>query len=404
MALVCGALGVLCLPAASRAENTTAIQPQRYALSILPLLLGDTDRGVIFGAAAAVARTGQAGSPYAWRILLLVQASIRRQADDTLQFPFHEDLLRVELPALLHPRLGLDIELGYRRYASSGYYGLGNASPNDGVGIDHWNEYSHTHPGVSIGLKWRFPPRVDLLLGLRLSYNWIALYPNSQLLADSKSDDPTRRELLVGLDNHLQAALGFGWRYDSRDHPQWPQQGFVHEISWRLSPGIAYLYGGINLDSRAYHSLWRGDRLVLAGRLTTDILIGDAPLYELARIGGLHAQELMGGGAGIRGVPLQRYHGKVKLLGNVELRSRFANLAIGAERFALGVLLFVDAGRVWSRLAPSTAFDGSGLGLKLGAGAGLRVAWGHSMLFRCDLAWSPDARPIGFYAGLNHVF
>jgi hypothetical protein len=37
-------------------------------------------------------------------------------------------------------------------------------------------------------------------------------------------------------------------------------------------------------------------------------------------------------------------------------------------------------------------------------GGGLRIKWGEAFLVRADVAWSPDADPIGLYFNVNHVF
>ena len=65
----------------------------------------------------------------------------------------------------------------------------------------------------------------------------------------------------------------------------------------------------------------------------------------------------------------------------------------------------LDVGRVWTELPPGNRrFDGDGPGLKLGVGAGPRLQWGETFLIRIDLAWSPDADPIGVYFDVSHVF
>jgi hypothetical protein len=48
--------------------------------------------------------------------------------------------------------------------------------------------------------------------------------------------------------------------------------------------------------------------------------------------------------------------------------------------------------------------DGTGLGLKYGVGTGLRFQEGRTFVVRADLAWSPDARPIGGYFAAGQIF
>jgi len=65
---------------------------------------------------------------------------------------------------------------------------------------------------------------------------------------------------------------------------------------------------------------------------------------------------------------------------------------------------FFDAWRLWSDLPPSAAIDGTGLALKWGSGLGVRLQQGQAFLVRADLAFSPDARPLGAYATAGQLF
>jgi hypothetical protein len=106
----------------------------------------------------------------------------------------------------------------------------------------------------------------------------------------------------------------------------------------------------------------------------------------------------------VRGVPGDRYHGKRKLFGNLEARAAVWRFTVGASRYTLGVTGFVDGGRLWADLRSAPELDGSGVGLKYGAGAGLRLRKGETFVLRVDAAWSPDARPLGFYFLAGHLF
>ena len=61
----------------------------------------------------------------------------------------------------------------------------------------------------------------------------------------------------------------------------------------------------------------------------------------------------------------------------------------------LGFETFFDGGRVWSDFGSHPELDGTGIGLKYGAGGGLRPGSGTAFILRADVAWSPDATPIG---------
>jgi hypothetical protein len=382
------------------AANAETLDPNRYEVNAMPMLMGDSDRGVIASALGVVVRFKEGHYPYQWRLRVVTRVSFDRREDDTLELPFHDDRLQIDLPGLFHPRLRLEGELAFRRYQDAGYYGVGNNS--NGGQKDRYNEYDRIYPGASIRARWAFSKKLALLLGFSYTYNWVKLYSNSKLEADRDSTDPKVRELIKGTNHHSLPLLTLGWLYDSRDHEFEPTRGMFHEISWRFSPA-PYSFGGINLTTRFFYSLW-GPRLVLGVRFGLDLLIGDVPVYELARMGGLFPSEGIGGGESVRGIPLQRYHGKIKLMANIEARSRLFSFAVFQQRFTLSALAFVDTGRLWSDFDSKTRFDGDNLGLKLGLGGGMRLRWGETFVLRGDVAWSPDASPVGAYVGLNHLF
>jgi hemolysin activation/secretion protein len=107
----------------------------------------------------------------------------------------------------------------------------------------------------------------------------------------------------------------------------------------------------------------------------------------------------------VRGVPAQRYYGKVKVFGNLEAIGELLPFTVKDKPFILGAAVFLDAGRTWTELGQSNPqLDGTGLGLKYGVGAGLRLQQGRTMLLRFDVAWSPDANPIGAYFSAGEIF
>jgi outer membrane protein assembly factor BamA len=378
--------------------------PDRYEISALPVLLGDTDRGIILGAYGVVVRFRKNYAPYQWRLRIATQMSVERREDDTLQLPFHDHYVHLDLPGFLHPRLRFDAEVAFRRYADTGYFGVGNASPEtpDNT-VDAFNEYGRTNPSVSLLGRWRFPYGIAVLFGAEFTYNWVDVARDSKLDQDLKAGDQRLDDLLHGTEDHALLTGVIGWLWDTRDQEFAPTRGMFHEISWRFSPGLEFLFAGLDVTSRFYYPVF-GEKLVLAARITLDMLFGDAPVYELARLGGLAAQPGIGGGRGVRGVPLQRYSGKIKLLGNFEARSKLLPFTILAQRFNLGLLAFVDLGRTWSDYRGDTRFDGDSVGLKVGVGGGFRLQWGETFILRGDIAWSPDANPIGAYFGFQHIF
>jgi hypothetical protein len=106
----------------------------------------------------------------------------------------------------------------------------------------------------------------------------------------------------------------------------------------------------------------------------------------------------------VRGVPAQRYYGKIKAFSNVELRSELFSLRILGEDRRFGLAAFCDFGRVWTDYRAHPELDGTGWGLKYGLGGGLRIASGESFVLRADVGWSPDAHPVSAYLVSGHAF
>jgi outer membrane protein assembly factor BamA len=385
--------------------------PERYEWGALPALTFTSDIGFGFGAIASLARFSHGYKPYLWRLEVLWLMTVKgKPGGDGVEFPYHDDYIKLDLPGLLGGRLRLNLMLAFSRYTTSGYFGFGNAARLDKAARDanpRYHMVDRIYPTASAQARVRLADHLQLLLGAQFVYNWINPYQDSLFARDLQSADPATRRLLRGTDRFGVFEATVGLIFDSRDHEYMPGDGSFHEISWRASPGWAigtdHAYGGLNITLRLYRALL-GRYLTVAARLMADLLVGQPPYYELARHGGLFASNALGGPRAIRGVPLQRYHGKVKLFGNVELRSRFSRFSLFGQRFQLGAVAFFDAGRGFADWSATAHLDGDGVGLKLGAGAGLRLAWGETFIIRADVAYSPDAEPIGWYLDVNHIF
>lgn len=92
------------------------------------------------------------------------------------------------------------------------------------------------------------------------------------------------------------------------------------------------------------------------------------------------------------------------VFGSIELRAYVVDFDFLDKINRLGFVVFVDCGRVWAEYRSRPELDGTTIGLKYGLGAGVRVLGGQSFVLRADVAWSPDARPIGAYLAAGHAF
>jgi hypothetical protein len=439
--------------------------PHRLEFGALPALAYDIDLGFGFGALVTLAKFHPNFRPYRWRLEILAYATVKNTPGVGVRFPFHDDYIKADFPGLFGGRLRINASLRFRRFTNQGWFGIGNATPYlkpwESIDADadpdafrearRYHQYDRIYPMLNFNTRlilWdrseiapdrirpcgpkrreRCPPhvyggvagavqhkrRLEALIGTSIGYNIINPYPNSKLTEDIElsqtdtEDGETLRRLMHGTESHTFWTLNLGLLYDTRDHEYVPSRGSFTELSGRFSPGVdkGLTFGHIYLGTAIFVPLY-GEYLVFASRGALDYLFGRPPLYELGQFGVLVKRDGPGGSWSIRGVPRQRYFGKQKAIVNLELRSMFFRFDIGSQRFGLGALGFVDAGRVWTDYRPVTLggqdVDGRFGDIKVGVGGGLRITWGQTLVIRVDPAWSPTDENFGFYIDINQMF
>jgi outer membrane protein assembly factor BamA len=374
---------------------------------------GSTDYGVGGGYLANVAGIppdATDAKPFVWRLESAAFLTFKAAGPGDVASPgswvnpYQDYYVLLQVPRFLHRRLRLDVRPSFTRETTQHYYGLGNASvapPDENPSRDF---YGRTHPTMLVRLRWELRGNVFVEYGSAYTENWLDVDPQSRLAADMSAGAPEVRDLLGTAKQHgvLLTEASFG--YDSRDSEISPERGQYHQLRFRGSPKLGdhlpYEYAQVNLTNRVYATVVP-ERLVFAARTVIDYQFGDVPFYELPRYEDTFA---LGGVNGVRGIPGQRYYGRLKMFCNLELRARVADFTIAGKPYALGGALFTDFGRLWSDLASNPELDGPAWGLKYGVGGGVRVQKGRTFVIRVDVAWSPDARPLGAYLTAGQAF
>ena len=394
------------------------VAPDRLEWAVIPALGGDTDVGFIFGAIVVLARYLPEFDPYRWRMQIIAVATVK-DGPSGVDFPVQNYRVDWDLPGLAGGRLRLRPRLEFYRSVNAGYYGIGNASRPTPLPPGAPGDPGRREQYVRLDVEGEIEGRLGLGYDLELAFGLIgryvqpSLYEGSQLAEDVAAQAAGGPQRLYATGESGRLELRAGLLYDTRDHETVPTCGMFHELALRFGVGFPpedeVRYGGLTVRLRFYVPLL-APYLVLALRAVTDHLWGNPPFYELARGGTFPSFPTHGGARGIRGVPLGRYYGLVRVLASVELRSMFWSFTLLGGRFRLGAAAFVDTGRVWSDYGSPRALDGSGLGLQVGVGGGLRLQWGESVQIRIDVAWSPDvadavpSRPVGVYMDLQEAF
>jgi len=374
-------------------------------VNVVPIVGGSTDLGVGGGYFAGFARMKPGHAPYVWNLDSSGLITFKYRSREGITAPMQDLYARLTIPRLLGSPLRLQLRPSYT-YELIDYFGMGNASATNappGASGDYF-QYERGHPQLDVDVKWRIVDHVAGRVGFRYILNTIATAANSKLM-DDRTNGPNHVRALVGFTgSHAVALFKYGLQWDSRDNETSTHDGFLHTIDVKLSPGgtrmFPFRYGEATLNLRAFIPVLK-PRLTLALRVVGDWLFGNPPFYELARYDDTYA---IGGAKGVRGVPAQRYYGKLKAFGNVELRIEvFAFRALG-KAMVLGVIPFFDAGRVWADRRPHPDLDGRGFGLKYGAGSGISLQSGPSFVLRADIAASPDASPVSAYFSAGQAF
>ncbi len=408
---------------ATAAPTTSPALPSGFGFGGVPALNFDSDNGIGFGLIGTLYWYDGETRPYRLAVTLQLFLTSKLVQDHNVQV----DWLRAfGLP------LRLNMRIGYLQSLSQNYCGLGGDVTCDldaarargralglrGAVLDTFarNYYQRrfiTPYGV-LNLRYSLfdrgagpePLRVQALVGYRGLYfipgHWfdddkdgspdLYPYPNSLYARDHPAGEP-------GFSSVVQAGI----IVDTRDNEPAPTRGVFVEASGRASSkliGSSWDWLGANITARGYASLNNSKSLVLASRFAADAVLGDPPIQELVRMGGTVDYYAFGGVDMGRGIRTQRYIGKLRLMNQTELRWRFFETEVFAQRFGFTAVALADSGVVGRELARPGP-----LPINFGVGAGLRLSWNDNFVIRFDVAASPQENfTPGVYVVVNNPF
>ena len=376
--------------------------------NLVPVAGGTTDIGIGGGYFAGLTRVRKGFDPYLWDLQSAAFITFATR-DGRVIVPYQDIYVQATIPRLFDHPLKLEIRPEYSDESTLNYDGIGNASSAvvpPGAPSTYFL-YGRIHPYALVDVRWRIVDHVAGYLGTSYEQDWLQVASDSRLAADLRGGSPEVKRLLGSPAPHGVAKFAWGVQWDNRDNDVSSHRGMYHTVDLALSPGavspLPYRFGQVTGVLRGFIPVWE-PRITLALRIAADVIFGDPPFYELSRFRDTYDTYAIGGLNGVRGVPAQRYYGKVKLLGNAELRTEVVSFHALGHPVVLGVVAFFDGGRVWADTTPQPALDGHGLGLKYGVGGGLRLQSGSAFVLRADVAYSPDASPVGGYVAAGQMF
>ncbi len=376
--------------------------------NILPVAGGDTDIGIGVGFFAGYARKRKGMEPYIWNLEAAGFVTGKLRDGGGVLLPYQDLVARLTIPRFWSKAMRLEIQPEYS-YETITYYGLGNASNTnvpEGQKAPKYFEYVRVHPTISATAHIRIIDHLAAITGFGFAQNALEIRNGTKIDEDDKNGTPEVKRLLGNSRaDHPVIYFKYGAQWDTRNNEISPTKGTYDEVVLKLAPGAAnskfpHRYGQTTLIGRVYYPLIK-DRLTFAARAVVDVFFGESvPFYELTRYADTYAT----GVNGIRGVPAQRYSGRTKLFTNTELRLDITTFKLFNKNMAAGAVAFVDAGRFWADTKSNPDLDGTGFGLKYGVGTGARLKSGDTFVLRLDVAWSPDATPIGAYLATGEIF
>jgi hypothetical protein len=391
----------------SPVQNGGLLGPATSEFNLVPIVGGNTDIGVGGGYFAGYTRLKPGFEPFLWSLESAALVTLKPGDPGGVAVPYADVFIKWTNPiSIAGQPFRLEVRPSYTAETTILYYGLGNQvqrSLGDGKPAS-FTQFKRAHPALELAARFGILDHFTLRGAVRYVQNWLSAAPDSKLSTDMAGGSPEVRRLLGTTAAHAVLLVQAGAQWDTRDNEASTHRGALCAFDLKASPGgggeFRYRYGEASLNLRAFLPL-AGPRLTAAFRLVGNALFGDVPFYELSRFDDTYA---IGGGQGVRGVPAGLFWGKAKLFGNVELRAEVLEFRAFGKALLFGVTLFLDAGRLWADYSAQPALDGDGPLLHYGAGGGLRLQSGSAFVLRADVAWSPDARPIGGYFAAGQLF
>jgi hypothetical protein len=398
-----GAAAVMhaCPAAGQSSEPEIDYETERRELAGFPVIAGNSDTGLQLGAVGQLTQFRDGIRPYRWKLDALLSASFL-SGEGGIKVAQHNDLVGFDLAGLAGGRLRSTTQVKLRRTLALLYYGIGNSSSAELPPVTR-GDPAHYFESISTEVEARQLTRVRLRtpIDTMITTGYRYVVPDTYEGSKLEEDAPHIR----GVRTLSMLTLGVGLIYDTRDNEFFTHSGMFHQVGPKLVLGFPTSADVRYLQASGFFAGYVpiGGPFVYAGRLVLDAQLGNVPYFDLYRAGPFEQYEMIGGSTGIRGVPVGRFLGQMKVLTNQELRAMLVPFHLFEQSFRFGCNVLFDIGRLWTDASFSPTADGKRIGLKWGAGGGLYLQWGQAAVFRLEVAYSPSAAdvspglPIGVY-------
>lgn len=303
----------------------------------------------------------------------------------------YKHLVALDVPFAFNDSFRIKVRAAYDREINLRYFGIGNEVTVDPFLLEQDSvlyQSVRAWPSLQIQVLKNFSR--NFRLGPIAGFKWttVTIPPGSLLDRDSPRGTSGGRTHYLGL-----AAV-----YDTLDFEPDPNKGYLHEwyvAAYNSFTGSQYDFWRLTYTFRKY--LPMHSKLVFAYRAMFEALIGDPPFYELSVVGGSDQTIGFGGDKYLRGFDSNRFIDKIKFVLGFELRWDPLVVDFAGQKFVLGMVPFLDFGRVWPGVWP----------LRLGhwhasTGWGFRITWNNRFVVRGDFA--VNSEKTSFFMEFGHSF
>lgn len=243
--------------------------------------------------------------------------------------------------------------------------------------------------------------------GLTISHGNIHDYTGSRsdngaIQASTRFSEDCAAKLIVGCNGGWDNTLRVGIAFDTRDFEPDPNKGIYADLAGDFGTqalGSEFLYSRVMLAVRGYYSpIPKIADVVLAARGVYEVQSQGAPFFSMDTFNFTEDPRIgMGGLRTLRGYKQDRFVGHVMALTNYEIRYTFAETMVFHQRFAFGVVPFLDIGRVFNSIPRTSLKDWNRT-----QGGGGRIYWNQATVIMVDYGFSDEDR--GLYVNFGHIF
>ena len=301
----------------------------------------------------------------------------------------YKHFIQIDYPRAWGSNYRITTRLSYDRDISFRYYGTNNNTVVDS-NLENANYYNFIRSGPTLSLRLlRYLDRyyrVGPVFGLK----WLNVtVPAGSLLA---ADSP------LGTQGGRTHFLGLAMVRDTTDFEPYPSRGTYTELQFNVYSqllGSDYQFFRATYLFRHYITLSK--EFIFAHRILLETLTGTVPFYELQGIGGGDPTIGFGGDKYFRGYDSNRFADRIRLVYGAELRWDPLTFDFAKQELTIGLVPFMDIGRVWPTVWPIEI-----LPVHLSGGLGIRLIWNSRFIVRGDFALNSER--FGAYVELGHSF